>query len=52
MKDKSVPISVENIQSEAELFGLDDETSLLSVNFATTETTYINEHTHEEKPLH
>jgi hypothetical protein len=30
------------------LYGLDPETSLLSVNFATTENPYLNEHFNEE----
>ena len=32
----------------AKLFGLDEETSLQSVNFATTENPLLNEHFHEE----
>lgn len=30
------------------LYGLDPETSLLSVNFSTTENPYLNEHYNEE----
>ena len=33
----------------AKLFGLDEETSLQSVNFATTENPLLNEHFQEEK---
>ncbi|WNF25026.1 hypothetical protein [Mesobacillus jeotgali] len=33
----------------AQLFGLDEETSLQSVNFATTETSLLNEHFQEEQ---
>lgn len=33
---------------EAKLFGLDKETSLQSVNFATTENPLLNEHFQEE----
>ena len=32
----------------AKLFGLDEETSLQSVNFATTENPLLNEHFQEE----
>lgn len=32
----------------AKLFGLDEETSLQSVNFATTENSLLNEHFQEE----
>ncbi|WP_180954135.1 hypothetical protein [Bacillus sp. M6-12] len=31
------------------LYALDPETSLLSVNFATTENPYLNEHYNEDK---
>lgn len=34
--------------AEAKLFGLDKETSLQSVNFATTENPLLNEHFQEE----
>ncbi|MBT2682450.1 hypothetical protein [Bacillus sp. ISL-37] len=33
----------------AKLFGLDEETSLQSVNFATTENRLLNEHFQEEQ---
>ncbi|MCM3575180.1 MULTISPECIES: hypothetical protein [Mesobacillus] len=33
----------------AKLFGLDEETSLQSVNFATTENPLLNEHFQEEQ---
>ncbi|GAM14493.1 hypothetical protein [Mesobacillus selenatarsenatis] len=33
----------------AKLFGLDEETSLQSVNFATTENSLLNEHFQEEQ---
>ncbi|NKE04232.1 MULTISPECIES: hypothetical protein [Mesobacillus] len=33
----------------AQLFGLDEETSLQSVNFATTENPLLNEHFQEEQ---
>lgn len=34
--------------AEARLFGLDEEASLLSVNFATTENLLLNEHFRDE----
>ncbi|MCP3738119.1 hypothetical protein [Rossellomorea sp. BNER] len=33
---------------EDNLYGIDNETSLQSVNFATTENPYLNEHFQEE----
>lgn len=33
----------------AKLFGLDEETSLQSINFATTENPLLNEQFHEEQ---
>lgn len=38
----------EQQKSENGLYGIDAETSLQSVNFATTENAYLNEHFQEE----
>jgi hypothetical protein len=35
-------------KSEDDLYGIDTETSLQSVNFATTENPYLNQHFQEE----
>ncbi|WP_442595708.1 hypothetical protein [Neobacillus sp. D3-1R] len=41
--------SGENVDKDLKgLYGLDPETSLLSVNYATTENPYLNEHYNEE----
>jgi hypothetical protein len=37
-------------ESEATLFGLDEEISLQSVNFAITENSLLNERLHDENP--
>lgn len=41
--------SGEDVKKERKgLYGLDDDQSLLSVNFATTENMYLNEHYQED----
>jgi hypothetical protein len=45
-KDKAVDAYESEV---AKLFGLDEETSLQSVNFATTENSLLNEHFQEEQ---
>jgi hypothetical protein len=51
-KDRSNLKKTENPirESEATLFGLDEEISLQSVNFATTENSLLNERFHEDSP--
>jgi hypothetical protein len=44
MKDKEPQMKAEN----SLLFGLEPDMSLLSVNFATGENPYLNEHNQEE----
>lgn len=46
-KDKQRPFQIED-QSAKGLNGLDPEMSILSVNFATGENPYLNEHYQED----
>lgn len=46
-KDKMEGVNED--EEVAKLFGLDEETSLQSVNFATTENPLLNEQFHEEQ---